>query len=327
MPQISVIVPVYNVEKYLHRCIDSILAQTFTDFELLLIDDGSKDNSGVICDEYAARDSRVRVFHKENGGVSSARNLGLDNAQCEWITFVDSDDWVKKTYLSNLISHVAQENDLIFSYAEIHYLNGSVKIEKYPTAIVSDDITSLFLNNDLNWHTSPWSKLFKFSLCKDLRFVENMHIGEDLVFLYSYLLKCRSIFVSNDTDYIYNHENPGTLTKRLNSVESELLSYKKVIAIVDKLIKHKKITNTDALSKITWIKASYTRRVLSSLYYQPNITNKNRLYIIKSIDLNSYIHYKSSSISIKDRILLFLLKNKCYHLYDIIRKIAVCLKA
>lgn len=81
MPLISVIVPVYNTEKYLHRCIDSILAQTFTDFELLLIDDGSKDNSGKICDEYAAKDSRVRVFHKENGGASSARYMGLNNAK------------------------------------------------------------------------------------------------------------------------------------------------------------------------------------------------------------------------------------------------------
>ena len=93
-PKISVIVPVYNVEKYLHRCVDSILAQTFNDFELLLIDDGSKDKSGAICDEYAAKDSRVRVFHKENGGVSSARNLGLENAKGDWIIFIDSDDWI-----------------------------------------------------------------------------------------------------------------------------------------------------------------------------------------------------------------------------------------
>ena len=84
-PKISVIVPVYNVEKYLRRCIDSILVQTFTDFELLLIDDGSKDKSGEICDEYAKKDKRVRVFHKVNGGVSSARNLGLDYAKGQWI--------------------------------------------------------------------------------------------------------------------------------------------------------------------------------------------------------------------------------------------------
>lgn len=97
---ISVIVPVYKVEKYLHRCVDSILAQSYSDFELLLIDDGSPDNSGTICDEYAAKDSRVRVFHKENGGVSSARNLGLDNARGEWITFCDADDYVSPDWLS-----------------------------------------------------------------------------------------------------------------------------------------------------------------------------------------------------------------------------------
>ena len=99
---ISIIVPVYNSEKTLNRCIDSILGQTYRNFELLLINDGSLDCSGEICDEYAQQDSRVKVFHKENGGVSSARNLGLDNARGEWIVFVDSDDWVDEEYLSSL---------------------------------------------------------------------------------------------------------------------------------------------------------------------------------------------------------------------------------
>lgn len=93
MPQISVIVPVYNAEKSLNRCVDSILAQTFTDFELILVNDGSKDSSGQICDRYVLSDPRVRVIHKSNGGVSSARNLGLDAAGCEFITFCDSDDY------------------------------------------------------------------------------------------------------------------------------------------------------------------------------------------------------------------------------------------
>ena len=98
-PQISIVVPVYNVEKYLERCIDSILAQTFTDFELLLINDGSKDSSGLICDKYTEKDSRIRVFHKENEGVSRARNLGISNARGRWLCFIDSDDWVDKEYL------------------------------------------------------------------------------------------------------------------------------------------------------------------------------------------------------------------------------------
>ena len=99
-PAISVIIPVYNAEQYLRRCVDSVLTQSYTDFELLLIDDGSRDQSPAICDEYAAADHRVQVFHKPNGGVSSARNLGLDHARGQWITFIDSDDFISPNYLS-----------------------------------------------------------------------------------------------------------------------------------------------------------------------------------------------------------------------------------
>lgn len=103
MSSISIIIPVYNAEKYLRRCINSIYAQTYDDFELLLVDDGSADSSGRICDEYAATDSRTRVFHNENQGVSSARNTGLDNAVGEWIMFMDSDDfWCDDNILKEL---------------------------------------------------------------------------------------------------------------------------------------------------------------------------------------------------------------------------------
>ena len=107
---ISVIVPIYQTERYLPRCIDSILAQSFRDFELLLIDDGSKDNSGAICDRYARQDSRVRVFHKENGGVSDTRNFGLDHAKGDYIAFVDSDDYIGHDYLK-ILMEMAVEND------------------------------------------------------------------------------------------------------------------------------------------------------------------------------------------------------------------------
>ena len=113
--KISVIIPVYNAEKTLHRCGDRILFQTFSDFEVLLIDDGCKDNSGKICDEYAKKDSRVKVIHKVNGGVSSARNMGLDNAKGEWITFIDADDYIASDFLSAINNNdcdfiIVQEN-------------------------------------------------------------------------------------------------------------------------------------------------------------------------------------------------------------------------
>lgn len=104
-PKVSVVVPVYKAEAYLRACVDSILGQTFADFELLLVDDGSPDGSGAICDEYAARDGRVRVFHKANGGVSSARQCGLDAARGDWISFVDADDYLPNTALGDLLGH------------------------------------------------------------------------------------------------------------------------------------------------------------------------------------------------------------------------------
>ncbi len=114
-PKLSIIIPIYNVEKYLPTCIESFLSQTYTDFELLLIDDGSPDSCGQICDEYAAKDSRIRVFHKENEGVSRARNLGLDNARGEIISFVDADDWVTPSYCDTIVSNMENKDFLLFS--------------------------------------------------------------------------------------------------------------------------------------------------------------------------------------------------------------------
>ena len=116
---ISVIVPIYNAEKYLRRCVDSVLAQTFTDYELLLINDGSQDSSGAICDGYVAKDSRVRVFHKENGGASSARNLGLENAKGEWITFVDSDDTLQQNALDLLYQSLTSSVDAVIANTKL----------------------------------------------------------------------------------------------------------------------------------------------------------------------------------------------------------------
>ena len=120
---VSIIIPVYNVEKYLAECIESVLKQTYQNIEILLIDDGSPDNSGKICDEYEEKDSRVRVIHKENGGVSSARNVGLEQANGEYITFIDSDDFVSESYIEEL--YIALENgnsDLAF--CKYNHYNG-----------------------------------------------------------------------------------------------------------------------------------------------------------------------------------------------------------
>lgn len=138
--KISVIVPVYNTEKYLRRCIDSILAQTFTNFELLLIDDGSEDTSGKICDEYAKKDARVRVFHKENCGVSSARNLGLENACGSYITFVDADDWIDERMYEEMLAVISETKcDIVCCDYLYEYENGNcLYANTLPSSVYQD---------------------------------------------------------------------------------------------------------------------------------------------------------------------------------------------
>lgn len=199
MPKISVIVPIYNAEKYLPRCIDSILAQTFTDFELLLIDDGSTDGSGKICDEYATKDARIRVFHKKNGGVSSARNLGLDEAQGEWITFCDSDDYVYPCWLNNFSKNFSDALQMI-----VQSFDPKPLVVKKSVFSCDEGMQYMERQNILGY---LWVKAFrKEIICMNhIRFNEQLAYEEDLVFVFRYLIRAKElILLTEDTGYFYN---------------------------------------------------------------------------------------------------------------------------
>lgn len=206
-PKISVIVPVYNVEKYIHQCIDSILGQTFIDFELLLIDDGSPDNCGAICDDYAVKDPRVRVFHQENAGVSAARNKGLDEARGEWISFVDSDDWLDEAHLNNYMRKIdcCNSADLIFQgyklVANNIYRDNNIKISKSTNALLKS-VLILELRDLFGW---TWIKIFKrdFIVMHSLRFDESLSIGEDYLFTLNYCQYIKSVEVVYSSTYYY----------------------------------------------------------------------------------------------------------------------------
>lgn len=172
---VSIIVPVYNAEKYLSRCIDSILAQCFTDIELLLIDDGSKDGSGKICDEYAEKDKRIKVFHKVNGGVSSARNLGLDKSKGEYVTFVDADDYLLPETITERL--LAGNYDLI----QIPRNNGSfMKTYSHDVVCKSSESFREFIYR--NYYFECWGRFYKRKVIGAVRFPENLKVGEDLMF-------------------------------------------------------------------------------------------------------------------------------------------------
>lgn len=185
MPSVSVIVPVYNVEKYLRRCVDSVLAQTLTDFELILVDDGSTDGSPAICDEYARGDTRVKVIHQKNAGVSAARNAGLDAARGEYVAFVDSDDYVDERYLEKLL---APGCDLCICGAKIILEDGIVQSYISPQAEVCDmspEKITQFLES--NYRTYVWGKVFGKKLIDscELRFDTNIYHSEDALLVFN----------------------------------------------------------------------------------------------------------------------------------------------
>ena len=236
MPKVSIIVPVYNVEAYLHRCIDSILAQTFTDWELLLIDDGSPDRSGEICDEYALKDKRIRVFHKKNGGVSSARNFGLNNACGDWTTFVDSDDFLDRTSLSKMLDLTNHYDSDLFCFKVrisnglkcdtfINDLNDS-DLEKTAISKISKDT---MIKKILTYQTNcgPMAKLFRTEKLKKHSFDETLKIGEDLLLNLSYICdEQKPIIYSETSVYNYFMNTQSVMHSKDLTVEYAMLSEK-----------------------------------------------------------------------------------------------------
>lgn len=143
MPKISIIVPVYNVEKYLEKCVRSILAQTFTDFELILVDDGSPDSSGAMCDQFAKQDERVKVIHKENGGLSDARNAGIEIATGEYLGFIDSDDYIADDMYELLYTNIVKEDADLSICGIYDVYEGKEPVEKQQQYIVLDKVAAM----------------------------------------------------------------------------------------------------------------------------------------------------------------------------------------
>lgn len=207
-PQITVVVPVYNIERYLDRCITSILNQSFTDFELILVDDGSKDKSSQICDSYALQDCRVSVIHKPNGGVSSARNRGIDEAKGNYICFVDSDDWLEPTYLQNFMDTDPGMYGVVLQsfYYDYEESNKSVphilpekQIEK------ASELEYILEYTDGVHNGFLWHRLFHADIIKEygIRYPENVSFAEDGIFFLNYISHIDKYYISSKAGYHY----------------------------------------------------------------------------------------------------------------------------
>lgn len=213
---VSIIVPVYNVAKYLPRCLDSLINQTYKNIEIILVDDGSTDGSGDICDEYAALDDRVNVFHTPNGGVSHARNVALDNAGGEYITFVDSDDWLEKDWIADAIAEVIRADvDLYIGGYVKSYETGCDKVvHKYmPKTILTniECLKEMYMQKieDTAFAWEVCGKLFRRKLWNGVRFRENISVQEDGIAFFEILQQTeKAVYVPAYTYHYF--DRPGS---------------------------------------------------------------------------------------------------------------------
>ncbi|MBE6950595.1 MAG: glycosyltransferase [Ruminococcaceae bacterium] len=212
----SVIIPVYNAAQTLPRCLDSLAQQSYPDAELLLIDDGSTDDSGAICRAYAARDPRIVLLHKENGGVSTARNLGLDRARGEYVLFVDSDDHVEPGYFDRLD---ALDPDGLYDYLLFSYRRSDgtcFRLKPFASLDPAEYGARLARAYYRKWINVPWNKRYRRSILQEhhLRFHPELTIAEDALFNLQYLLHCGGLCLSGELLYTVSLENTGSLSRR-----------------------------------------------------------------------------------------------------------------
>lgn len=250
-PEISIIVPVYNVEKYLKRCVDSILAQTYKNFELILVDDGSPDNCPAMCDEFAELDNRIVVLHKKNGGVSSARNLGMEKAEGKYITFIDSDDFVSDKYLEYFDE--AKEDDYVVSgyYSQ----NNNFEWIEHKQSYFKTNMDEIHICPDLiNGIPTGmiWGRRYKKDIIRrnNLYFDVKMKRSEDVLFNANYLSQSKSVTVLQNANYFYR-SNPLSATSFFEPKLFEW-SMKSVLKIGDIIGK-----NNDLFLRRVWNNAMY----------------------------------------------------------------------
>ena len=237
--KISIIIPVYNVEPYIKRCLDSVINQTYQNLEIICVDDGSTDGSGKICDEYATKDSRIKVFHKENGGVSSAKNLGLKNITGKYIGFVDSDDWIEPD-MYEVLHKSAQSKDVPISVASYFKDTDTESVpmsnkEQIPDGIINTKNMLLYpLKRDyyMGFCGYLWNKLFSANifLNNGLSFNEEINYAED-VLLYTEAIiagKCIGNYIDKPLYHYYQREKSISHSEFINIKVDILVAYKKV---------------------------------------------------------------------------------------------------
>lgn len=260
MQLLSIIIPIYNTEKYLPKCLNSILAQTYANWEAILIDDGSPDNCGKICDEYAAKDKRFKVIHQKNGGVSVARQTGLNNSIGDYIIHCDPDDWIEPTMLEEMLDHAISNNADMVICDYIIEKDGEIEYSKQnlPEAPDAKEIISKIINEQL--HGSLCNKLVRRECCHSLAFhPTNVYLAEDELFNIRLLAKNIKVTYLPKAFYHYKMDNisSASQSKNVKIISSRIITVKEYEKILDKkeyddfFVIKKRIITTLFLSKNT----------------------------------------------------------------------------
>jgi glycosyltransferase involved in cell wall biosynthesis len=301
---VSIIIPVYNALLYLERCLDSILAQSYENFELLIINDGSEDDSLRICRKYEQQDKRVKVFNKQNGGVSSARNTGLNNASGEWICFIDSDDYVEQNHLEQLATDVEENVDFIMHGK---YGNSKSSHPNYNFKIVDTaNKQELFEAFKISPNGQPFSKLFRHTVIKkyNINFAEEVKISADVLFVLEYLSKVDKLKYRNSITYHYIRYKDSLSHKITYNYRSDYAGFKKINNILYYDF------NLPAIDTHTHLKRTYLNFLLRAVHglNSNTYTKSERLYKYEEL----YACLKFKNISVDGRGLLHKLVYKLF---------------
>lgn len=291
---ISVIVPVYNAEQTVVRCIKSILAQSYTYFEILLINDGSTDRSGALAQQLAEKDKRIRIFHKSNGGVSSARNLGLRNAKGDYIVFVDSDDWVESPFLESLLREIIIENvDLVDQSFKRIGFNGQ-KDRKHRYRKVRHEDTRTWLNILLEGQTSPFPKIYRSSVINEnnVLFRTSLSFCEDLIFTLEFMKSAKNGICFSPSAY-YNYVfNKGSLTAQI-SEKPMVFTYEPLKAVFD--ILNSNYYKRSDFSPVLDVSNVRNKIIVLSMFFLDSLRN-NTTYQERVFALRRLSEYQLSEI-------------------------------
>lgn len=278
-PLLSIITPVYNVEAYLDRCVQSILNQSYHNIELILIDDGSTDGSLAVCEKWAAKDNRVKVIHKENGGVSTARNAGLEVMKGDYLTFVDPDDFISlDTYADNMDYLLKHQDVDILQYPYCNYYSEN-EISDYhrPSSLLLVGSEQIFQNW---WSGSPLeftacNKIYKRALWNDVRFVVG-HVSEDTRLVPQFALKANSVYISSNGLYYYQRNRKDSYTYGDYTFEKHLDLFYAHVAIYECFKMFPNLVTEKVLAFTRLF-----RRLITAMKTNPNANVKTPLKIVK----------------------------------------------